>query len=62
MQIKQWKKDGGGIMVEVSTTEAIRIIKSLSAQILDKNPNGSRVEFSTDIGYFSIAVFPMELK
>ena len=55
------KKEGGGTMVEISKAEALRIIKSLSDQMLNGSPNIGRAEFQTNCGYFSIAVFE-ELK
>jgi hypothetical protein len=57
MHIEKWKKSGGGMMVEVNQTEALQIIRTLSAQILARSPNVSRTEFSSNLGYFSIAVF-----
>lgn len=44
-------------MVRVSREEAIKIIRSLSTQIDDSDPNTNRSEFTTDDGqYLSIGV------
>jgi len=46
-----------GFMVRVSPQEALTLIRSLSTQLLEKNPNSNRSEHYTEKGeYFSIAV------
>lgn len=50
-----------GKMLRVSEREALQIIESLSAQLLNKSPNTGRAEFQCDAKdgrqiYFSIAV------
>jgi hypothetical protein len=56
MDIKKWKKNGGGMMVRVNRQEAMRIILSLTQQIISGNCNNDREEFYTGKEYFSIAV------
>jgi len=62
MEISKWTKketvDGmKGMMVRVNFEEALALIKSLSSQILSRDPNSDRVESTTDEGeYFSISV------
>lgn len=59
MEITRWKKrDSRGEMVRVTPTEAVRIINSLTNQLLNKSPNSGRAEFDTDLGYFSISIHP----
>jgi hypothetical protein len=48
-----------GYYIRLSTREAISLIKSLSSQIVARNPNVDREESFTDKGeYFTIAVIP----
>jgi hypothetical protein len=57
MKIVKWEKDRGGQMVRISKKEALLIIQSLTSQMLSKNCNIERAEFTTEDGsYFSIAV------
>ncbi len=61
MKINKWGKkqgfDKGGIMVRVDDIEAIRIIQSLTHQLLADDGNSGRAEFYTEDGeYFSISV------
>ena len=61
MEIVKWKKNKknkeSGFMIRVNKDEAIRIINTLSTQILSKNPNTGRTQFTTDKQeYFSISV------
>ena len=64
MEVLSWKKakdSSSGFMIRVSRNEALRIISSLSSQLLTSNPNSSRAEFFTEKGeYFSIAVAEKE--
>ncbi len=47
----------GGYMVRMNPQEALRLIESLSRQLLTKDPNGGRAEYTTKDGkYFSVAV------
>lgn len=58
VKVQEYKDDQ--FMINVTKEEALRIISSLSQQILDDNCNKDRVEFSKrhedDATYFSIAV------
>jgi hypothetical protein len=55
--MKVVKMTDGGLMVRVSPQEALRLISSLSKQILTENCNSEREEFTDSDGkYFSIAV------
>lgn len=57
MEIISWKKDGGGQMVRVTREEALKIIASLSKQLLTNDCNTDREEFFDQHGkYFSISV------
>ena len=62
MQISKWNSKQSvdktpGMMIRVNRGEALRLIQSLSSQLLSDNPNVGRHEFFTDKGhYFSIAV------
>lgn len=59
MVIVHWdnSSSGSGYMIRVSEKEALRIITSLSAQMINGNCNVEREEFTTKNGeYFSIAV------
>ena len=48
-------------MLRVTPSEALTLIQSLSSQMLAKNPNSGRAEFTTEEGeYFSIAVMEQE--
>lgn len=50
----------GEFMINVTKSEALRLIRSLAAQLYNNDPNRDRVEFSKrhedDVEYFSIAV------
>ena len=49
------------VMIQVNPDEALKIIKSLTAQMISKNPNTERLEVDTECGtYFSIAVEPFK--
>jgi len=57
MKIVKWNKSGGGQMVRVNKKEALKIIKSLTSQILSDDCNTEREEFYDEDGkYFSISV------
>ncbi len=57
MEIVCWTKSGGGQMVRVTREEALQIISSLSQQLLSRDINTDRAEFTDQNGkYFSIAV------
>ena len=61
MKVKRFEDDGTkGLMLSVSTTEALQLIQSLSSQIIAKNPNGSgrHEHYAEDGTYVSIAVNP----
>jgi hypothetical protein len=45
------------VMVQASRDEALKIIASLTEQLINGNPNSGRLEVDTECGtYFSIAV------
>lgn len=58
VKIQEYKKDQ--FMVNVTKSEALRLIKSLASQLFNNDCNTHRVEFSklheNDATYFSIAV------
>jgi hypothetical protein len=60
MKIEAWEHGDSGIMVLVSSHEAMKIIQSISAQLVGGSPNVGRMEFHAEkngrMGYFSIAV------
>ena len=60
MELSSWKKNkmsSSGCMLRVDKKEALAIIKSLSSQLFNDNPNTGREEFLTEKGeYFSIVV------
>ena len=62
MKITKWSEKDGmsgkGMMVEVTQQEALKIIESLSVQMLKGSPNNGRAEmYTTDTHeYVSIAV------
>jgi len=58
MKVDIFKNKGKkGYVIQINETEALQIIKSLSAQIIEGNPNVGREEFYTDNKeYFSISV------
>ncbi len=61
MNILKYKDNDGKrqcYFVKVSSQEALRIVESLTRQILARSPNVGRVEFYTrpECEYFSIAV------
>lgn len=66
MNIRRWPKGGStdrraGQMLRCSPEEAVRIIASLSRQLVEKDGNAGRAEFVVGCGvaedeYFSIAV------
>lgn len=57
MKVIKSKETGAEFIVLVSPEEAVRLIKSLSNQIIEKSPNIGREEFVTEGGeYFTIAV------
>lgn len=66
MNIRRWPKEGNadrqaGQMLRCSPEEAVRIIASLSRQLVEKDGNAGRAEFVVGCGvaedeYFSIAV------
>lgn len=57
MEIVTWKKEGGGQMVRVTREEALKIILSLTKQLVNRDPNLEREEFVDQSGqYFSISV------
>ncbi len=55
MEIFDWRRDKrknistSGMMVRLSPEEAIILIRSLSVQLMTKNPNSERHEFFTKI-------------
>ncbi|MBA7624544.1 hypothetical protein ES703_31953 [subsurface metagenome] len=50
-------KGARGFVIKVNPEEAIRLIKSLSVQMMKKGANTGREEFDTEDGeYFTIAV------
>lgn len=56
-----------GKMLRVSEHEALQLIESLSAQLLNKSPNTGRAEFQCDTEddgqiYFSVAVMANKAK
>ena len=63
MDIKQWDIKGDppsrGMMVRLTVEEAIKMIKSMSHQIMASDPNvGVETIFCHDAGEFSIRVLP----
>ena len=57
LKLKKNKSEPGGYFIRVDRGEAIKLIKTLSAQIDRNSPNLERDEFYTDKGeYFTIAV------
>lgn len=67
MIIKHWPAqtnppDSAGMMIQVSSAEALRLIKSMSAQMLEGNANAGRHEFAAtrdgEAVYFSVSVMP----
>ena len=58
VKIQEYKKDE--YMVNVTKSEALRLIKSLASQLFNNDCNRDRVEFgkrhADDVEYFSIAV------
>ena len=63
IEITSWKeKRDSGTMVRMSTAEALRLIQSLSNQLVAGSENTGRVEFRTAKGeYFSVAVHAEEV-
>lgn len=64
IEIEHIEKDDKKIVfVEVDREEAMRIIKSLTSQILENNSNVGRLESYTKNGtYFTIAVISSETR
>lgn len=57
MKIVIWEEDNGGQMVRITREEALKIILSLTKQLLTNDCNSDREEFVDEKGkYFSISV------
>jgi hypothetical protein len=59
MEIVKWTRSGGGQMVRLSELEALKIIRSLTNQLITKDCNVERLELHDQNGkYFSLSVHP----
>ena len=57
MKMEPGQKKDTGLFIRVIPDEALKLIQSLSAQLLYKNPNNEREEFYANDGtYFTIGV------
>jgi hypothetical protein len=57
MKLVKWTKDDRGYMLQLTKEEAIRLIQSLSNQLVADNPNTGRWEGNLKTGeYFSVSV------
>lgn len=57
MKMYSWRKpESVGSMLNVTEREALMIIQSLTNQLVSRNSNVGRAEFSMGGKYFSIAV------
>lgn len=62
MKVSKWRATTNrhaGTLVYVTREEALSLVQSLIAQMVENNANSPRTEFYTEEGeYFSIAVTP----